>query len=261
MVTRIYPGYAHMVLVTLALWHNKFIPPFRQALEILCYGEHHPLYHKYSYGHNSCVFLMTSVHKWICLGSHCWVAVLHPAVAYKLQEKLLTNQVSHPRAWVPPLLFALGICCPWGVFLFIWLCLHLCLGLEKHSRLEMCTMVISPWPVLAGAAEQFWSTLVEHWPGQGKCASPWAGSGDLTQWCLPGTASSQKIWASLVQMTLGTKLSLGWSKLCTLFLWGPEFVGTWVWICSFHSLHAVWLFDVNRASLSVNGLCFHAVFL
>lgn len=176
---------------------------------------------------------MSSVHKWIYLGSHCWAAVLHPAVVINCRKNWWpTNPMNHPWARVPPLLFALGICCPWGVFLSIWLCLHLCLGLEQQSSLEVHPMVISTWPELVGAAEQFWSMLVEHWPrGRANVLPPEQGSGHLTQQWLSGIASSQKTWASLVQVTQGTRLSLGWSKhlntvYCScgdLSLWGPEF--------------------------------------
>lgn len=123
MVTCIFSDYGHVVLVTLVLWHNKFIHPFRQAVcaEVLSHAEHHPLYDKHCSGHNLCVFLMTSSLMslpWDHFGQQFYTLQLFINCRKSWWSP---NQMNHPRARVPPLLLALGISCAWGVLLSIWL--------------------------------------------------------------------------------------------------------------------------------------------
>lgn len=175
-----------------------------------------------------------------------------------------TNQMNHPRAWVPPLLFALGICCPWVVSLHLtvsplvtWFGATEQAGSVSHGHFHLTSVGWGSRAVLEHAGR----TLTQ---GQGKCVSPWAGiwgsDSGMAAWNNFQSKTMSKLGPNDIgdQTTSRLKLTL---ELCTLFLWDPHFVGTWAWICSFHSFHAVWLFDVSRASLSVNGLCFHAVFL
>lgn len=61
-----------------------------------------------------------------------------------------------------------------------------------------------------------------HSRGTANVLLPGQRHGGLNQWWLPRIASSQKMWTSLVQMTLGTRLNLGWSKHlnCIYCTWG-----------------------------------------
>lgn len=145
-----------------------------------------------------------------------------------------TNLMNHPRAKVPPLLFALGNCCPWGVF-----------------SLHVTLSPLVPW---FGAAEQWipWSSpLDQGWLGQHSSfgaprgrvnvLSPEQGSEDLSQWW---NSSKSKNMGKLGPNDIGDQTESGLKQTLEhfiLLLWGPQFVGTWFWICSFHSFHAVWL--------------------